>query len=100
MNLSRSIPVSAVEKLSAQPVTGTATTKPLDPKELDDYFADQLSRKPFVGISVAVRAEGRLPSAKVTAMLQRKQSDHRQRRRFAIASVTKEFYCSLHPSFV
>jgi hypothetical protein len=43
--------LASAESLSAQPITGTAATKPLDPKELDGYFADQLSHKPFVGIS-------------------------------------------------
>src|SRR5258708_37047525 len=49
----------SAESLSAHPVTGTAATTPLDPKELDGYFADQLSHKPVVGISVAVMQGGR-----------------------------------------
>jgi hypothetical protein len=48
-----------VESSSAQPVPGTAPATPLDAKELDRYFADQLSRKPFVGISVALVQGGK-----------------------------------------
>ena len=92
MNLSRSIPVSAVESLSAQPVTGTATTKPLDPKELDDYFADQLSRKPFVGISVAVAQGGKITFCKGYGYASKETKRPVDKdTRFAIASVTKEF---------
>src|SRR5258708_34286341 len=54
--------LASAESLSAQPITGTAATKPLDPKELDVYFADQLSHKPFVGISVAVVQGGKMVS--------------------------------------
>jgi CubicO group peptidase (beta-lactamase class C family) len=54
----------STETLLAQPVPGTAPTKPLDPKELDGYFAGQLNHKPFVGISVALAQGGKITFCK------------------------------------
>ena len=82
----------SVESLSAQPVTGTGPAKPLDLKELDEYFADQLSRKPFVGISVAVVQGGKIAFCKgygYASKETKKPVDSETR--FAVASVTKEF---------
>src|SRR5260221_6394958 len=50
--------LASAESLSAQPITGTAATKPVDPQEVDGYFADHLSAKRFAGISVAVAYRG------------------------------------------
>ncbi len=83
---------ASVESLSAQPVTGTAPTKPLDPKELDDYFADQVSRKPFVRISVAVVQGGKITFCKGYGYASKETKRPVDKdTRFAIASVTKEF---------
>jgi D-alanyl-D-alanine carboxypeptidase len=83
---------AAVESLSAQPVTGTAPTKPLDPKELDDYLSDQLSRKPFVGISVAVVQGGKITFCKGYGYASKETKRPVDKdTRFAVASVTKEF---------
>ncbi len=82
----------SAESLSAQPVTGTAATTPLDPKELDGYFADQLSHKPFVGISVAVVQDGKMVFCKgygYACKETKRPADNDTR--FAVASVTKEF---------
>jgi D-alanyl-D-alanine carboxypeptidase len=83
---------ASIESSSAQPVTGTAPAKPLDPKELDGYFAGQLSRKPFVGISVAVVQGGKITFCKGYGYASKetnRQVDNETR--FAVASVTKEF---------
>ena len=71
---------------------GTAAAKPLDPRELDDYFASQLSRKPFVGISVAVVQGGKVTFCKgygYASKETKRPVDNETR--FAIGSVTKEF---------
>jgi CubicO group peptidase (beta-lactamase class C family) len=84
--------LASAESLSAQPVTGTAATKPLDPKEFDGYFADQLSHKPFVGISVAVVQGGKMVFCKgygYACKETKRPADNDTR--FAVASVTKEF---------
>jgi CubicO group peptidase (beta-lactamase class C family) len=83
---------ASIESSSAQPVIGTAPAKPLDPKELDGYFAGQLSRKPFVGISVAVVQGGKITFCKGYGYASKetnRQVDNETR--FAVASVTKEF---------
>jgi D-alanyl-D-alanine carboxypeptidase len=84
--------LASAESLSAQPITGTAATKPLNPKELDGYFADQLSHKPFVGISVAVVQGGKMVFCKgygYACKETKRPTDNNTR--FAVASVTKEF---------
>jgi hypothetical protein len=50
----------AVIRLLAQPIPGSAPTKTLDPKELDDFIETQLRQKPLVGISVALVQGGKL----------------------------------------
>jgi D-alanyl-D-alanine carboxypeptidase len=84
--------LASAESLSAQPITGTAATKPLNPKELDGYFADQLSHKPFVGISVGVVQGGKMVFCKgygYACKETKRPTDNNTR--FAVASVTKEF---------
>jgi D-alanyl-D-alanine carboxypeptidase len=84
--------VTFVATLSAQPVVGTAPTKPLDPKELDDFLANQLSQKPFVGISVALVQGGKLTFCKGYGYASKEaKRPVDTETRFAVASVTKEF---------
>jgi CubicO group peptidase (beta-lactamase class C family) len=65
---------------------------PLDPKELDDYLAGQLSRKPFVGISVAVVQGGQVTFCKGYGYASKETKTPVDiDTRFAVASVTKEF---------
>ena len=83
---------ASLESSSAQPVTGTAPAKPLDPKELDAYLAGQLSRKPFVGISVAVMQGGQVTFCKGYGYASKEtKAPVDIDTRFAVASVTKEF---------
>ena len=83
---------TSVESSSAQPLPGTGAAKPLDPKELDGYLANQLNSKSFVGISVAVVQNGKITFCKgygYTSKDTNKLVDSDTR--FAVASLTKEF---------
>jgi D-alanyl-D-alanine carboxypeptidase len=82
----------AVITLLAQPILGSAPTKTLDPKELDDFIETQLGQKPFVGISVALVQGGKMTFCKgygYASKETKKPVDTETR--FAVASVTKEF---------
>ena len=83
---------ASVESSSAQPATGTAPAKPLDATELDAYLSGQLSRKPFVGISVAIVQGGQVTFCKGYGYASKETKTPVDiDTRFAVASVTKEF---------